>query len=106
MVKKDEPATEPLSKRLYEKIFGGSHHVLPKDRALEYVIHRIEHGGHLESVVQEPYVRRNCTRGEIDEIVKDPRVVHAARNGMEQTFRSGELDPKTVWWRTRSSESG
>ncbi len=94
MNRKDESAREPLSRRLFEDFFGGSHHVQPKDRALEYVIHRIEHGEHLESVVEEPYVRRNCTQGEIDQIVRDPRLVHAARNSMEQTFSSGELDPR------------
>ena len=30
---------------------------------------------------------------EIEEILLDPELVHAARGHMEQSFRSGELDP-------------
>jgi len=43
--------------------------------------------------LQEEYVRRNCTRVEIDEILAKSELVHAARKRMEQVFESGELDP-------------
>ena len=42
---------------------------------------------------REPYVRRNCSRGEIEEILSNPELVHACRERMERAFRSGELDP-------------
>jgi hypothetical protein len=38
-------------------------------------------------------VRRNCSQLEIEEILVDPELVHAARGHMEETFQSGELDP-------------
>jgi len=45
-------------------------------------------------VLEEPYVRRNCSQVEIDEIQSTPELVHACREHLEQTFRSEELDPK------------
>jgi hypothetical protein len=47
----------------------------------------------LHDVVPEDYVRRNCSQAEIDEIVNAPELVHACREHLWQTFRSGELDP-------------
>lgn len=75
-------------------LFGGSEHAPQKDRVREYVMHRVEAGKHLDDVIEEPYVQRNCTQPEINEILRDPRLVHAARESMERTFSSGELDPK------------
>ena len=89
MAKKDEL----FSKKFVEDLFGGSNHTLSEDRVREYVIHRVKNGAHLGDVLEEDYVRRNCSQGQIDEIENDPRLVHAAREGMEQTFSSGELDP-------------
>jgi hypothetical protein len=40
-------------------------------------------------------VRRNCSQGEIDEIVMNPELVYACREHLEQVFRSGGLDPRT-----------
>ena len=75
-------------------IFGGSEHAPQKDKVREYIIHRIEAGKHLDDIVEESYVQRNCTQPEVNEILSDPRLVHAARESMEHTFSSGELDPK------------
>jgi hypothetical protein len=38
-------------------------------------------------------VRRNCSQGEIDEIVMNPELVHHCREHLEHVFASGELDP-------------
>ena len=38
-------------------------------------------------------MRRNCSQLEIEEILVDPELVHAATAHMEETFQSGELDP-------------
>jgi len=38
-------------------------------------------------------VRRNLTQPEIEEILINPELVHAARRHMEESFESGELDP-------------
>lgn len=62
-------------------------------RVLEYIVHRVNEGANLQDVLEEEYVRRNASRGEIDEIASNPQVVEAARESMEEEFKSGELDP-------------
>lgn len=89
MAKKDEP----FSKKIVEDLFGGSNHTPQEDKVREYLIHRIKGGAHLGTVLEEDYVRRNCSQATIDKIERDPRLVHAARESMEHTFSSGELDP-------------
>ncbi len=64
-----------------------------EEKVLRYIIHRIDENADLHEVVREPYVRRNCSQGEIDEILSSPELVHACREHMEQVFSSGELDP-------------
>jgi len=43
-------------------------------------------------VVGEEYVRRNASGREIDDILSNPRIVEAARENMQEAFRSGELN--------------
>ena len=65
-----------------------------EEKVLRYIIHRIDEDADLHEVLEEPYVRRNCSQAEIEEIQSSPELVHAAREHMEQAFRSGELDPR------------
>lgn len=95
MARKHEPTHEPLHRKFFGDLFGVSNHTQREDKVLEHVIHRVEHGAHLTDILEEDYVRRNCSRGEIDRIENDPRLVHAARESMEHAFSSGELDPET-----------
>ena len=64
-----------------------------EEKVLQYIMHRIDQDADLNEVLREPYVCRNCSQAEIDEIVSSADLVHAAREHLEQTFRSGELDP-------------
>jgi hypothetical protein len=64
-----------------------------KEKVLQYIIHRLKGGASLREVLQEEYVRRNLTQPEIEEILINPELVHAAREHMEESFESGELDP-------------
>src|SRR5215217_2726763 len=64
-----------------------------KEKVLQYIIHRLKGGASLREVLQEEYVRRNLTQPEIEEILINPELVHAARRHMEESFESGELDP-------------
>jgi hypothetical protein len=64
-----------------------------KEKVLQYVIHRLKGEASLREVLREEYVRRNCSQLEIEEILVNPELVHAARGHMEETFQSGELDP-------------
>ena len=64
------------------------------EKVLRYIIHRIDQDADLHQGLRDPYVRRDCSQGEIDEIVSSTDLVHAARKHLEQTFRSGALDPR------------
>jgi len=65
-----------------------------EEKVLRYIIHRIDDDANLHEVLKEAYVRRNCTESEIDEIRTNPELVHACREHLEQTFSSGELEPR------------
>ena len=65
-----------------------------EEKVLHYIIHRIGEDANLHEVLQEPYVRRNCSQAEIEEIMSSADLVHACREHLEQTFSSGELDPR------------
>ena len=64
-----------------------------EEKVLRYLIHRINEDADLHEVLTETYVKRNCSQAEIDEIINNPELVHAAREQMEQAFGSGELAP-------------
>ena len=65
-----------------------------EEKVLRYVIHRIDEDADLHEVLKEPYVQRNCSQDEIDEIRTNPELVHACREHLEEAFRSGELEPR------------
>jgi SepF-like predicted cell division protein (DUF552 family) len=65
-----------------------------EEKVLRYIIHRINEDADLQDVLREPYVQRNCSQAEIDEIESNPELVHTCREHMEQVFGSGELDPR------------
>jgi hypothetical protein len=69
-------------------------HVEHEEKVLHYIIHRIDQDADLHEVLQEPYVRRNCTQAGIEEIVSSADLVHACREHLERTFHSRELDPR------------
>jgi hypothetical protein len=75
--------------------FGNPTKVEREEKVLRYIIHRLDEDAHLHDVLQESYVLRNCTQEEVDEIIRNPELVHACRELLEQVFRAGELDPRT-----------
>jgi hypothetical protein len=86
----DEPTRELFLRRMF---FGSSGHTEREEKVLHYIIHRVNEETPLHDVIREDYVRRNCTEEEISEIINDPELVHACREHLWQTFRSGELEP-------------
>lgn len=80
-------------KGFWARLFGSRGPSAREQRVLEYIVHRVNEGANLHDVLEEEYVRRNASRGEIDEIASNPQVVEAARESMQEEFRSGELDP-------------
>ena len=86
----DEPTREPFLRKM---LFGSSSHTERQEKVLNYIIHRVNEETPLHDVIREDYVRRNCSREEIQEIINYPELVHACREHLWQTFRSGELEP-------------
>lgn len=93
VTEKDEPAREPVFERIFGNLFGGSGHTQQEEKVREYIGHRLGHGAHLEEVLQEEYVRRNCSQEKIDAIIRDPRLIHEDRVSLHRLFESGELAP-------------
>ena len=87
------PEQRPFLERL---VFGRQHgpRAEREEKVLQYIIHRMDADADLRDVLQEPYVRRNCSQVEIDEIIMNPELVHHCREHLEHVFASGELDPK------------
>jgi hypothetical protein len=65
-----------------------------EEKVLRYIVHRLDEEARLHDVLQETYVRRNCTQEMVDEIIRNPELVHACREHLERVFGSGELDPR------------
>lgn len=78
----------------WDRLFEISYHSAREERVIEYIIHRLDEGGHLADIVEEEYVRRHVSPAEVHEICSNPRMVQSARERMEQAFSSGELAPE------------
>jgi len=74
--------------------FGNPTRAEREEKVLRYIIHRIDEDADFNEVLREPYVQRNCSQDEIDEIESNPELVRACRQHLLQVFRSGELDPR------------
>jgi hypothetical protein len=96
----DEPTREPILKKWF---FGSSAHTEREEKVLQYIIHRVNEETPLQDVMRDDYVRRNCSEDQIHELVNDPAFVHACRERLWQTFRSGELDPSRGHRKSRPS---
>ena len=88
------PAQQPFWEQL---MFGREHgpRAEREEKVLRYIVHRLDEEARLHDVLEETYVRRNCTQEMIDEIIRNPELVHACREHLEHVFESGELDPRT-----------
>jgi len=92
MPKKNDFVREPFFAKLFGNLFGGSGRTLQEGKGRKYVAHRLDHGAHLAEVIQEGYVRRNCSE-EINGASRDPGLIHDDRVSLRRLFESGELDP-------------
>ncbi len=90
MPNEDEPTREPV---LRKWLFGNSARTEREEKVLQYIIHRMNEETPLQDVIQEDYVRRNCSQDKIHELVNDPEFVHACREHLWRTFKSDELEP-------------
>ena len=62
-----------------------------QEKVLRYIIGRIDKNVPLQQVLQEDYVRRNCSAQELEQIVSNPGFVQAARERLGESFRSEDL---------------
>lgn len=85
--------SEREKRSFWSRLFGVSHPSARERKVLEYIIHRVGDGAHLNDVVQEEYVRRNASDSEVEEICASPELVQSAREHMAEDFSSGDLDP-------------
>jgi hypothetical protein len=87
----------PEQRPFWDRIMFGRRHgprAQREEKVLWYIIHRVDEDADLHDVLQEPYVRRNCSQGEIDEIIMNPELVNHCREHLEHVFASGAFDPK------------
>jgi hypothetical protein len=83
-------------KSFWQRFFGrrGSSSLSQRqERVLQYIIGRINEGAPLQEVLHEEYVRRNCSRSEVEQIVRSPELIGAAREQLGESFRSDEFKP-------------
>ena len=60
-------------------------------RVLLYIIGRMDENVPLQQALQEEYVRRTCSRAEVEQIISSPEFIGAARERLGESFRSDEF---------------
>ena len=81
---------------LWQRLFGGGGSTSlsqRQEKVLQYIVGRMNDGAPLPEVLEEEYVRRNCSRSEIEQIVSSPELIGAAREQLGESFRSDEFKP-------------
>ena len=78
----------------WERLFGTHRRTEREEKVLEYISYRVGEGAHLEDVLKEEYVRRHADANEIQEMIDDPKLIHAAHEKMQEDFDSDELKPE------------
>jgi hypothetical protein len=81
---------------IWQRLFGGrgtSSLSQRQEKVLQYIIGRINEGAPLPEVLQEEYVRRNSSQAEIEQIIRSPELIGAAREQLGESFRSDEFKP-------------
>jgi hypothetical protein len=62
-----------------------------QEKVLQYILGHMNESAPLQEVLQEEYVRRNCSRSELEQIVRSPELIGAAREQLGESFRSDEF---------------
>lgn len=91
---------------LWKKIFGNPGGQEREEKVLAYIANRLQNGASLREALGEDYVRRNLSRAEVDEVIKDPELLRAVRGHMESTFGSGGVDLDAPSGHGREATSG
>ena len=78
----------------WQRLFGrtGSSSLSPRQQKVsDYIIVRMENEVPLREVLQEDYVRRNCSQAEVEQIVSTPEFIETARQRLGESFGSEEF---------------
>jgi hypothetical protein len=81
---------------LWQRLLGGgetSSLSQRQQKVLRYIIGRRNEGAPLQEVLQEQYVLRNCSRSEIEQIIRSPELIGGAREQLGESFSSEEFKP-------------
>ena len=82
----------PEETSFWERLFDDRYRSGRQERVISYVVHRLGDGANLGEVTQEEYVRRLASPAEVEEIIRNPKLVEAARRKMQEGFRQAEED--------------
>lgn len=84
-----------LLDRVWTRLFGdGSRRSVRMEKVISYVAHRLDDGARLDEALQDEYVRRQTSPGELQQILDDHRIVEAARRRMHRELGSEEMSPR------------
>jgi hypothetical protein len=78
----------------WQRLFGrtGSSSLSARQQKVsDYMIARMEDDVPLQEVLREDYVRRNCSRAEVERIVSSPEFIESARERLGESFGSEEF---------------
>jgi hypothetical protein len=78
----------------WQRLFGrtGSSSLSPRQQKVsDYILGRMENDAPLQQVLQEDYVRRNCSQAEVEQIISAPEFIQSARERLGEAFRSEEF---------------
>jgi hypothetical protein len=75
----------------WQRLFGraGSSSLSARlQKVSDYILARMENEVPLKEVLREDYVRRNCSRAEVERIVSTPEFIESARERLGGSFGS------------------
>jgi nucleotide-binding universal stress UspA family protein len=81
-VRPGEPAAEEAS--FWTRLFDERYSSGRQQKVLDYVVHRVGDGARLRDVTEEEYVRRLASPSEIEDILRNPKLVETARLKMQE----------------------
>jgi len=92
--RKDSGIFMSEQRSFWQRLFGrtGSSSLSPRQQKVsDYILGRMENYVPLQQVLKEDYVRRNCSRAEVEQIISAPEFIQSARERFGESFRSEEF---------------
>ena len=80
---------ESEKRSFWDRLFNRDRTSQREERVLEYIMHRLGEGAHLDDIVHEEYVRRNASPQEVEEICARPSWSRRPANTCNRTSVPG-----------------